>query len=103
MSLEDSTRFAGLARVLAPGDLTNVVSRGTSRMMDGQSVVLLDEQAFALFRDVGGDGVADGDSVRPTPTLSPTATPGPTPAPAPTPSAPTPSSPSPSPTSTFPV
>jgi LCP family protein required for cell wall assembly len=79
MSMQDAVRLGSLARTLVPSAFVNVVAPGSGRTVNGQSVVVLDEQAYALFRDVGADAVADGRTERPTPT--PTAPPTPTPAP----------------------
>lgn len=93
MSLADAVQLGVFARQILPADLTNVVASGRSKSIGGQSVVELGAEAFALFRDVGADGVADGDEVRetppPTPTPPPVPTPRPTTTPKPTP-APTP-------------
>lgn len=85
MSLGEAVRFGGLARSLVPADLDNVVAPGSVRDVGGQSVVVLSEEAYELFRDVAADGVADGDTDRPSPTPSPTPTPSPSPSPSPSP------------------
>lgn len=87
MSPLEAVRFGGLARSLVPADLDNVVAPGSVRNVGGQSVVVLSDEAYELFRDVGADAVADGDAERPTPTPSATPTPTvrPTPSPSPTP------------------
>lgn len=87
MSPLEAVRFGGLARSLVPADLDNVVAPGSVRNVRGQSVVVLSDEAYELFRDVGADAVADGDAERPTPTPSATPTPTvrPTPSPSPTP------------------
>lgn len=96
MSLPDAVRFGVLARQIVPADLRNVVAPGRARSAGGQSVVELTEEAYALFRDIGADALADGRLERATP--PPTPTPEPT-APAPLPTAtPAPPGPLPSPT-----
>ncbi len=87
MSPLEAVRFGGLARSLVPADLDNVVAPGSVRDVGGQSVVVLSDEAYELFRDVGADAVADGDAERPTPTpsVTPTPTVRPTPSPSPTP------------------
>jgi anionic cell wall polymer biosynthesis LytR-Cps2A-Psr (LCP) family protein len=84
MSLADAVRFGVLARQIAPSSLINVVAPGQSENVDGQSVVVLSDQAYALFRDVGADALADGRMQR----RAPPPTPAPTPEPTPPPSAP---------------
>ncbi len=97
MSAGEAARLGSLARHLAPADLGNVVAPGRSQRRGGQSVVVLSEEAYRIFRDVGADAVADGRTDPPpaaTPTPTPVATPEPPPAPTPTPApAPTPAPP----------
>ncbi|HVE93036.1 MAG TPA: LCP family protein [Actinomycetota bacterium] len=84
MSLADAAGLAPLARSLAPADLVNLVAPGNARTIDGQYVVVFDERAYSLFRDVGADAIADGRTQRqppPPPTPEPTPTPSPTPTP----------------------
>jgi LCP family protein required for cell wall assembly len=93
MSIGDAVKLGVLARHIVPSDLSNVVARGTPQSMDGQSVVVLDDSAYALFREVGADAQADGDETRSTPRPTPngsssptnTGRPAPTPTPTPTP------------------
>ena len=98
MSINDAVELGVLARQVVPSSLRNVVASGTATNRDGQSVVVLDDRAFELFRDVGADALADGRTQResppptrtPTPTSTskitpkPTATPQPTARPLPT-------------------
>jgi anionic cell wall polymer biosynthesis LytR-Cps2A-Psr (LCP) family protein len=91
MSLPDAVGLGVLARQIVPTQLRNVVAPGDARSVNGQSVVVLSDEAYALFRDVGADAIADGRMHRAAP--PPTATPKPAPTPAPTPA------PSPAPTS----
>lgn len=108
MGPAEAVRLGKFARTIGPADLVNVVAPGTSRSAGGASVVVLSEEAYRLFRDVGADAVADGNErpVPPPPTASPTPaptarpTPKPTPTPAPTPTPRPGSSPTPSPTPT---
>jgi polyisoprenyl-teichoic acid--peptidoglycan teichoic acid transferase len=96
MSMSDAVKLGVLARQIVPSNLRNVVAQGSSENRSGQSVVVLNESAYALFRDVGADAEADGDQKRdkptgsgggteggggdgPTPTKRPKATPKPTP------------------------
>lgn len=65
MSLREALELAKVARQLDPGRMDNVVASGRAQTVNGQSVVVLDEDAYALFRDVGADAVADGDKRRP--------------------------------------
>ncbi|MGH2759635.1 MAG: LCP family protein [Actinomycetota bacterium] len=89
MSLEDAVEFGVLARQIAPANLRNVVASGSAETRDGQSVVVLDDRAFELFRDMGADAIADGRMQRQTP--PPTAEPSPRGTPKPSPrSSPTP-------------
>ena len=85
MSLPDAVRLGVLARQIVPSQLRNVVAPGEARSAGGQSVVVLTEQAYALFRDVGADAVADGRMHRATPPPTPKPKPAPTPAPTPSP------------------
>ena len=89
MSLVDALRLGVLARQIVPAHLHNVVTPGSTRDVDGQSVVELSDAAYALFRDVGADALADGKMHRqappPTPAPTPQPTPSPTPAPSPAP------------------
>lgn len=97
MSMSDAVKLGVLARQVVPSDLRNVVAQGSSQNISGQSVVVLNESAYALFRDVGADAEADGDQKRdapagsgggtggggggggPAPTKKPKPTPKPTP------------------------
>jgi LCP family protein required for cell wall assembly len=83
MSLEDAVEFGILARQIAPANLRNVVTPGSAQTRDGQSVVVLDNRAFELFRDVGADALADGKTQRETPPPTPKPTPKKTPKPSP--------------------
>ncbi len=89
MSMEDAVELGVLARQVVPSSLRNVVASGSATNRDGQSVVVLDNRAFELFRDVGADALADGRTQRetppPTPTPTPKRTPKPTSTPQPTP------------------
>ena len=89
MSLSDAVRLGVLARQIVPSQLRNVVAPGEARSVDGQSVVVLSDAAYALFRDVGADAIADGRTHRsaPPPTPKPKPTPAPTPKPTPAPTA----------------
>lgn len=99
MSLGDAVQLGVLARQILPADLRNVVAPGTARTVDGQSVVELDAEAYALFRDIGADALADGKLERATPPPTPMPKPTPSPASEPTPT-PAPPGPLPSPTGT---
>jgi len=81
MSIADAVRFGILARQIAPSSLINVVAPGQAQSVNGQSVVVLSDQAYALFRDVGADALADGRMQRHAPPPTPAPTPRPTPAP----------------------
>ena len=89
MSLSDAVKLGVLARQIIPSDLKNKVTPGTPQMIGGQSVVVLNEDAFQLFRDVGADAQADGDKQRGKPKAPPpgtsTSTPKPKPKPTPKP------------------
>lgn len=89
MSMNDAARLGVLARQIVPSSLRNMVASGTATTRDGQSVVVLDDRAYELFRDVGADALADGRQQRetppPTPTPTPRKTPKPTSTPQPTP------------------
>jgi LCP family protein required for cell wall assembly len=84
---EDAARLGSLARAMLPSDVVNVVASGEARTEGGQSVVILDENAFALFRDVGADAIADGQTSRRPPEEVPTPEPSPTPTAVPIPDA----------------
>lgn len=86
MSLADALSFGMLARQMVPAQLYNVVAPGDARDVDGQSVVVLSDQAYALFRDIGADALADGRMHRQAPPRTPPPTPAPTPTPDPAPS-----------------
>lgn len=94
LSLQDAMRLGVFARQIAPANLINTVTPGRAENVGGQSVVVLGEDAYRLFRDVGADALADGKEHRqapaPTPVPKPKATPKPTPSPVHLPS-PTPS------------
>jgi LCP family protein required for cell wall assembly len=89
LSLDDAVELGVLARQIVPSNLRNVVASGSAQSRDGQSVVVLDDAAFQLFRDVGADALADGkmhrDTPPPTPPPTPKRTPKPTPRPTSTP------------------
>lgn len=87
MSLEEAVELGKLARQIVPSSLRNVVASGSSQNRNGQSVVVLDDRAYELFRDVGADAQADGKTQRSTPEPTPEPTPRPTPrgTPSPTP------------------
>ncbi|MEX2394951.1 MAG: LCP family protein, partial [Actinomycetota bacterium] len=85
MSMTDAIELGVLARQIIPKDLTNVVAQGTPRSIGGESVVVLNESAYELFKDVGADAQADGNRKRGTPKDPPPGT-TPTPKPAKTPS-----------------
>src|ERR671925_299409 len=53
MSMSDAARLGVLARQIVPSSLRNVVASGSAQGRGGQSVVVLDERAYELFRDVG--------------------------------------------------
>jgi polyisoprenyl-teichoic acid--peptidoglycan teichoic acid transferase len=88
MSIKDAFELAKLARQIVPSDLKNVVAPGRATTMDGQSVVVLSDDAYALFRDVRADAQADGNTTRgaPRPMPTPKPTPKPTGKPKPKPS-----------------
>ncbi len=88
MSLDDAAELGKLARQIVPSTLRNVVASGTTQDRDGQSVVVLDDHAYELFRDVGADAIADGRMQRASPPPTPTPSPTPTPKPSPTPTPP---------------
>lgn len=84
MSMKEAMELAVLARNLVPSDLVNIVAPGKGEMRGDQSVVILGEDAKALFNDVAADAVADGDLKRnppapgqPKPKPKPTPTPDP--------------------------
>jgi LCP family protein required for cell wall assembly len=90
LNFDDAVRLGVFARQLRPANLINVVTPGTPENVGGQSVVVLGEAAYRLFRDIGADALADGKEHRetppPTPAPKPTATPRPTSTPFPLPS-----------------
>jgi LCP family protein required for cell wall assembly len=88
MSLDDAAELGVLARQIVPSTLRNIVATGSSQERDGQSVVVLDDHAYELFRDVGADAIADGKMQRKAPPPTPAPTPEPTPKPSPTPTPP---------------
>jgi polyisoprenyl-teichoic acid--peptidoglycan teichoic acid transferase len=92
MSVSDAIRLGVLARQIAPDRLYNVVTTGNARMVGGQSVVVLDDHAYEMFRDIGADALADGKTQRAAPPATPKPTPKPTPRPTPGP-VPTPTPP----------
>jgi len=57
LGFEDLLELGVTARRLDPRRVANVVASGTVGTAGGQSVVFLDEEAQALFADVGDDGV----------------------------------------------
>lgn len=85
MSLADAIRLGSVAHRIAPASLENIVAPGRGQTISGQSVVVLEEAAFALFRDVGDNAVADGVASEPVPEPEPKPAPPPPPAPTPTP------------------
>jgi LCP family protein required for cell wall assembly len=92
MSLSDAVKLGVLARQIVPSDLENKVTPGNPQMVGGQSVVVLTEASYQLFRDVGADAQADGDKQRGKPKGQPPGTsagstpkPKPKPTPKPTP------------------
>jgi LCP family protein required for cell wall assembly len=90
MGAADALRLGTFARQLPSTDLRNVVASGRVAYRGSQSVVVLDDAAYALFRDVGADAVADGReaTVTPSPSRSSSPTPAPVPAPTATPAGP---------------
>jgi LCP family protein required for cell wall assembly len=85
MSMKDAFDLAKLARQIAPADLSNKVAPGTAQMINGESVVVLSDGAYALFRDVAPDAQADGNTKRDKPKAPPKTKPTPKPKPKPTP------------------
>jgi LCP family protein required for cell wall assembly len=93
MSMKDAFELAKLARQLVPSDLKNLVAPGTAQTVNGSSVVVLSQEAYAMFDDIRADAVKDGNTKRaqsrpmptPKPTPKPTKKPGAKPAPKPTP------------------
>jgi LCP family protein required for cell wall assembly len=83
MSIGDAVRLGVFARQIAPTSFYNVVTTGNARNVGGQSVVVLDDHAYEMFRDIGADALADGKMHRAAP--APTAPPKPKPTPKPTP------------------
>jgi len=81
LNFEDAVRLGVFARQLAPGNLINVVTPGTAENVNGQSVVVLGDDAYRLFRDIGADALADGKEHRQAPPPTPAPKPKPTPAP----------------------
>lgn len=84
MSIQDAVKLGVVARQIVPADLRNVVASGSAQNRNGQSVVVLDDRAFALFRDIGADAIADGKEQRETPPPTPEPTEKETPKPSPT-------------------
>jgi LCP family protein required for cell wall assembly len=82
LNFQDALRLGVFARQIAPADLVNVVTPGTAENVGGQSVVMLGDDAYRLFRDIGADALADGKQQREAPPPTPTPRP---PAPTPTP------------------
>lgn len=60
MSFSDTLKLAVLARVTAASSVRNLVAPGRVGTAGRASVVFLTDQAYALFRDVAADAVADG-------------------------------------------
>jgi LCP family protein required for cell wall assembly len=60
MSLQDAVRLAVITRVTAASSVKNYTAAGRTGSAGGASVVFLNEQALALFRDVAEDAIADG-------------------------------------------
>ncbi len=91
LSLEDAVQLGVFARQIAPANLINVVTPGRATYAGGQSVVVLTDDAYRLFRDIGADALADGrehrEAPKPTakPTPKPTGPPKPSPLPVPSP------------------
>jgi len=83
LNFEDAVRLGVFARQIRPRDLINVVTPGTSQSVNGQSVVVLGDDAYRLFRDIGADALADGKEHREAPPATPAPKPAPTPTPAP--------------------
>lgn len=83
MSVGEAMELGVLARKLFPADFTNLVTPGKGQTIGGQSVVVLGDDAKALFKDVGMDAVVDGDTRRQDPAPTPTPKPRPTPTAAP--------------------
>jgi LCP family protein required for cell wall assembly len=81
MSIGDAFELGKLARQISPSNLENVVASGSSETINGQSVIVLNDEAKALFRDVGADAMADGDEKRDPPPPPPPPKPTPTPTP----------------------
>ncbi|MEX0873960.1 MAG: LCP family protein [Actinomycetota bacterium] len=81
MSIGDAFELGKLARQISPSNLGNVVASGSSETISGQSVIVLNDEAKALFRDIGADAIADGDEKRDPPPLPPPPKPTPTPTP----------------------
>ncbi len=79
MSIGDAFELGKLAHQIAPASLSNVVASGRGETVNGQSVIILTEEAHALFRDVGADAMADGDEKRDPPPPPPKPQPTPTP------------------------
>lgn len=60
MSFSEAVRLGVIARVTAASNVRNFVAAGRTGSAGGASVVFLNDQAFALFRDVAPDAWADG-------------------------------------------
>lgn len=84
MPFTEALRLGAVARQIMPASLSNIVAPGHGRTIRGESVVILDEAAFALFRDIRVDAVVDGWTVEPVAEPAPKPAPPP-PAPEPTP------------------
>lgn len=86
LSMGEAIELGRFALKVLPSDLMNVVAPGYSADRDGQSVVMLTDSAYALFKDIGADAVADGNTDRDPPARDPKpADPEPSPTPTPTP------------------
>lgn len=86
MAFTDALRLGAVARQIAPASLSNIVAPGHGRTVRGESVVVLDDAAYALFRDIRADALAEGWAAEPVPEPEPKpAPPAPTPKPTPTP------------------
>lgn len=89
-SFEGLVKLGVIARVTAASSVRNYVAAGSTGSAGGASVVFLNNQAFALFKDVADNAFADGSY----PAFGPphpmdqgeSSSPSPAPAPAPSPS-----------------
>jgi polyisoprenyl-teichoic acid--peptidoglycan teichoic acid transferase len=60
MSFPEAVRLGVLTRVTAASSVRNFTAAGSTGSAGGASVVFLNDQAFALFKDVAQDAIADG-------------------------------------------